>query len=47
VRPAYFDRYPTIAFERDAQGILTMRLHNDGGQVQYRSQHHSDWVGAF
>jgi len=47
VRPAYFDRYPTIAFERDAQGILTMRLHSDGGPVQYRSQHHSDWVGAF
>jgi len=47
VRPAYFDRYPTIAFERDDQGILTMRLHSDSGPVKYCSQHHSDWVGAF
>jgi enoyl-CoA hydratase/carnithine racemase len=47
VRPPYFDRYPTIAFERDAQGILVMRLHSNGGPVVYQSQHHTDWVGAF
>lgn len=47
MRPAYFDRYPTIAFERTDDGILTMRFHSDGGPVAYRSQHHSDWCGAF
>ena len=47
MRPAYFDRYPTIAFERTDDGILTMRFHSDGGPVAYRAQHHSDWCGAF
>lgn len=43
----YFDRYPTIAFERDDDGVLVMRLHSDGGPVDYAPQHHEDWVGAF
>jgi enoyl-CoA hydratase/carnithine racemase len=47
MRPAYFDRYPTIHFERDAQGILLLRLHSNGGPVVYASQHHSDWCSAF
>ena len=38
-RPDYFDRYPTIAFERDAEGILTLRIHSDGGPVVYSPQH--------
>ena len=29
-RPDYFDRYPTISFERDAEGILTIWIHCDG-----------------
>jgi enoyl-CoA hydratase/carnithine racemase len=47
MRPAYFDRYPTIHFERDAEGILLMRFHSNGGPVVYSAQHHSDWCGAF
>lgn len=47
VNPSYFDRYPTIAFDRDDQGVVTMRLHSNGGPVIYASQHHSDWCGAF
>ncbi len=46
-RPAYFDRYETLAFERTPSGILTVRLHADGGPVVYRSAHHSDWAHAF
>ncbi|AMN46212.1 crotonase [Steroidobacter denitrificans] len=46
-RPTYFDKYATIAFERDAQGILVMRLHSDNGPVVYTPQHHADWTGAF
>lgn len=46
-RPSYFERYPTIAFDRDADGVLTLRLHSEGGPVDYSPQHHADWVGAF
>ena len=46
-RPDYFDRYPTIKFERDAEGILTLRIHSDGGPVVYSPQHHTDWSSAF
>jgi enoyl-CoA hydratase/carnithine racemase len=47
MRPAYFDRYPTIHFERDADGILLMRFHSNNGPVVYSGQHHSDWCSAF
>jgi enoyl-CoA hydratase/carnithine racemase len=46
-RPAYFDKYPTIAFERDEHGVLILRLHSDGGPVRYSPQHHTDWSTAF
>ncbi len=46
-RPAYFDRYETIHFERTASGILTIRLHSNGGRVVYASAHHNNWVHAF
>jgi enoyl-CoA hydratase/carnithine racemase len=46
-RPEYFDRYPTLAFERDEAGILTLRLHSGGGPVVYGAQHHTDWSRAF
>lgn len=45
--PSYFQRYPTIAFDRDPDGVLTVRLHSNGGPVDYSPQHHTDWVGAF
>ena len=37
-RPVYFDKYPTIAFERDELGILVMRLHSEDGPVAYAPQ---------
>jgi enoyl-CoA hydratase/carnithine racemase len=46
-RPAYFDRYETLAFERTPDGILTLRLHSGGGPVVYRAAHHRDWAHAF
>lgn len=46
-RPEYFDRYETIAFERTESGVLTVRLHTNGGPVVYASANHRDWVGAF
>lgn len=46
-RPAYFDKYKTIAFERSDDGVLVVRLHSDGGPVLYNSTHHAEWAPAF
>lgn len=46
-RPDYFDRYETVAFDRTESGVLTVRLHTNGGPVVYAYAHHRDWVGAF
>ena len=46
-RPDYFDRYETLAFERTPEGILTLRMHWNGGPVVYRPAHHRDWSRAF
>ncbi len=45
--PAYFTRYPTIRFTRDADGILTMALHTDGGPLTFTAQDHERFVDAF
>ncbi len=47
MRPDYFDKYPTLVFERNGRGILTLRIHSDGGPAKYTMQHHGDWCGAF
>ena len=45
--PAYFTRYPTIRFERDADGLLTMALHRDGGPLTFTAADHEAYVDAF
>ncbi|WP_439596302.1 enoyl-CoA hydratase/isomerase family protein [Falsiroseomonas sp.] len=45
--PAYFTRYPTIRFDRDADGILTMALHKDGGPLTFGAVDHETFVDAF
>ena len=45
--PAYFTRYPTIRFDRDADGILTMALHKDGGPLTFSAADHEAFVDAF
>jgi enoyl-CoA hydratase/carnithine racemase len=45
--PAYFNRYPTIRFDRDAQGVLTMALHHDGGPLTFTAADHEAFVDAF
>jgi len=47
MQPDYFDKYQTIHFSRDDNGVLLMRLHSCGGPVLYAAQHHSDWCNAF
>jgi enoyl-CoA hydratase/carnithine racemase len=46
-RPAYFDRYETLAFERSDNGVLVVRYHSNGGPVLYGNVHHSEWAPAF
>jgi enoyl-CoA hydratase/carnithine racemase len=46
-RPDYFDRYSTMIFERDEAGVLLVRLHTDGHEVEFSPQHHSDWCRSF
>jgi enoyl-CoA hydratase/carnithine racemase len=46
-RPAYFDKYKTLKFERSDDGVLVVTWHSDGGPVLYGSQHHSEWAPAF
>ena len=44
--PAYFTRYSTIRFDRDADGILTMALHRDGGPLTFTAADHDAYVDA-
>lgn len=46
-RPAYFDKYETIKFERSENGVLVMRLHSNDGPVLYGNIHHEEWAPAF
>jgi enoyl-CoA hydratase/carnithine racemase len=46
-RPAYFDRFPSIRFDRDADGILAMTLHRDGGPLTFTAAEHERFVDAF
>jgi enoyl-CoA hydratase/carnithine racemase len=41
-RPAYFDRYANLAFERGDDGVLVMRFHTEGGPVVFTGQTHED-----
>jgi enoyl-CoA hydratase/carnithine racemase len=45
--PAYFNRYPTIRFDRSSDGILTMALHKDGGPLTFTAADHEAYVDAF
>jgi len=46
-RPAYFDAFETIAFERYEDGVLVIRIHSNNGPAEYGSLHHSEWSPAF
>jgi enoyl-CoA hydratase/carnithine racemase len=40
--PSYFDSYTNLALSRDAEGVLTVRFHTDGGPVVFTGQTHED-----
>lgn len=43
----YRDRYRTIAFERDAQGILEMTFHTEGDSLRWGALPHTEMADAF
>lgn len=45
--PAYFDKYPHLAFRRDSEtGILEVRMHTDDGPCIFNGRLQSDLVDA-
>jgi enoyl-CoA hydratase/carnithine racemase len=42
VTPSYFDRFENLAMERTDSGILTVRLHTDGGPIVFTGQAHHE-----
>ena len=45
--PDYFSRYDQIAMRRDADGILEVRLHSNGGSCRFGPRTHQNIVDAF
>ena len=43
----YRDKFETIHFERDADGVLLMRLHTDGGPLRWSLLPHKELEQAF
>jgi enoyl-CoA hydratase/carnithine racemase len=46
-QPAYFSKYPSVRFERDAEGVLVMSLHSGGGPLTFTAREHEAFVDAF
>jgi enoyl-CoA hydratase/carnithine racemase len=44
---AYFSAYPGLKLTRDAQGVLVVELHTDGGPLTFTARDHTDFVEAF
>ena len=45
--PEYFSRYPNIAMDRDALGILEFRVHTNGGPLKFSASARSQLLEAF
>ena len=45
--PAYFDRYAHLRMSRDADGILLVEMHTDGGPIRFDAHDHEQFVDAF
>jgi enoyl-CoA hydratase/carnithine racemase len=46
-QPSYFSRYPSVRFDRDAEGVLVMALHTAGGPMTFTAREHEALVDAF
>src|SRR2546422_2612254 len=43
----YFSAYRSLELTRDAQGILVVEFHTDGGPLAFTAQDHTEFVDAF
>src|SRR4029077_234507 len=46
-QPAYFSQYRSLKLTRDAQGVLVVEFHSNGGPFTFTAQDHTDFVDAF
>lgn len=46
-QPAYFTAYRSVKLTRDAQGVLVVELHSNGGPLTFTAQAHTEVVEAF
>lgn len=47
MNPNYFEAYPSLKMTRDAQGVLVVEFHTQGGPLTFTAQDHTDFVDAF
>ncbi len=46
-QPAYFTAFESLKLERDADGVLVVTFHSDGGPLIFSAQDHTEFVEAF
>jgi enoyl-CoA hydratase/carnithine racemase len=46
-RPAYFSAYRSVKMTRDAEGVLVVELHTNGGPLIFTAQDRTEFVDAF
>jgi len=46
-QPTYFSNYRSVKMARDAEGVLVVELHTDGGPMTFTAHDHTDVVDAF
>ena len=46
-QPTYFTDYRSLKMTRDAQGVLVVEFHTNGGPLTFTAQDHTDFVDAF
>jgi enoyl-CoA hydratase/carnithine racemase len=46
-QPAYFTAYRSVRLARDAQGVLVVEFHGNGGPLTFTAPDHTDFVEAF
>jgi enoyl-CoA hydratase/carnithine racemase len=47
MQPAYFTAYRSLKLARDAQGVLVVEFHSNGGPLTFTASDHTEFVEAF
>ncbi|CAL77481.1 putative 6-oxocamphor hydrolase [Bradyrhizobium sp. ORS 278] len=45
--PSYFTRFAHLRLTRDAQGVLLVEMHSDGGPIRFDARDHTEFTDAF